>query len=38
MVMVHHKRKSIGDGVPRESLIDKERKKQRTKALANRGK
>jgi hypothetical protein len=38
MVQVHHKRESIGDGVPRESLIDEERKQKRTKALASRGK
>jgi hypothetical protein len=35
MVMVHHERESRGNGVPRESLIDKERKQKRTKALAN---
>lgn len=38
MAMVHHKRESTDDGVPRESLIDKERKQKRTQALACGGK
>jgi hypothetical protein len=38
MVMVHHKRESVSNRVPRESLIDEERKQKRTKALASGGK